>query len=107
MKKFGLESASFVKTPMSPNVKLTIDLLDKSVDSSLYKSMIGSLLYLTASRPDISYIVEVCVRYQANPKESHMTALKRIMKYVKTTANFGVWYNKDTNDVLVGYSDAD
>ena len=107
MKKFGLESASFVKTPMSPNVKLTIDLLDKSVDSSLYKSMIGSLLYLTASRPDISYSVRVCARYQANPKESHMTALKRIMKYVKTTANFGVWYNKDTNDVLARYSDVD
>ena len=107
MKKFGLESASFVKTPMSPNVKLTIDLLDKSVDSSLYKNMISSLLYLTASRPDISYSVGVCVRYQANPKESHMIILKRIIKYVKTIAEFGVWYNKDTSDVLAGYSDAD
>ena len=53
MKKFGLERASFVRTPMSPNVKLTVDLLGKSVDLSLYKSMIGSLLYLTASRPNI------------------------------------------------------
>ena len=107
MKKFGLESASFVKTPMSPNIKLTVDLLDKSVDSFLYRSTIGSLLYLTASRPEISYIVGVCARYQANPKESHMIALKRIIKYVKTTPSFGVWYNKDTNDVLTGYSDAD
>ena len=62
---------------------------------------------LTASRPDISYSVRVCARYQANPKESHMIALKRIIKYVKTTADFGVWYSKDTNDVLTGYSDAD
>ena len=60
MKKFGLESASSVKTLISPNVKLTVDLLGKSVDPSLYRSMIGSLLYLTASRPNISYSVGVC-----------------------------------------------
>ena len=106
VKKFGLEYASSVRTLISQNVKLTIDLLGKSVDSSLYKSMVAGLLYLTARRPDISYSVRVCARYQANPKESYMIALKRIIKYVKTTANFGVWYSKDTNDVLVGYSDA-
>ena len=92
---------------MNPNVKLTVDLLGKSGDSSFYRSMIGSLLYLTASRLDISYSVGVCARYQANPKESHMIALKRIMKYVKTTTDFGVQYSKNTNDVLVGYSDTD
>ena len=59
------------------------------------------------SRPDISYNVEVCARYQANPKESHITAVNRIIKYVKSTSSFGVWYDKDTNDVLVGYSDDD
>ena len=107
MKKFGLEFASSVRTPMSPNAKLTVDLLGKSVDSSLYRNMIGSLLYFIASRPDISYSVGVCARYQANPKESHMIALKRFIKYVKTIADFGVWYNKDTNDVLAGYSDVD
>ena len=69
--------------------------------------MIGSLLYLTTSRADISYSVGVCARYQANPKESHMIILKRIIKYVKTTADFSMWYSKDTNDVLVGYFDAD
>ena len=107
MKKFDLESASSIKTLMSPNVKLIVDLLSKSVDSSLYRSMIGNFLYLTASRPDISYNVGVCARYQANPKESHMIALKKIIKYVKTTTNFDVWYNKDTNDVLAGYFDTD
>ena len=109
MKKFGLESANFVRTlmAMSPNVKLIVDLLEKSVDSSLYRSMIGGLLYLTTSRPDISYSVGVCARYQANLKESHMIALKKIIKYVKATANFGVWYNKDTNVVLARYSDVD
>ena len=107
MKKFGLESASLVRTFMSPNVKLTVDLLGKSIDSYLYRSMIGSLFSLTASRLDISYSVGVCARYQANPKEFHMIALKRIIKYVKSTTDFGVWYSKDTNDVLVGYSDAE
>ena len=62
VKKFGLESASSVRTPMSLNVKLTVDLLGKSVNSSLYRSMIGSLLYLTTSRPDISYSVRMCTR---------------------------------------------
>ena len=79
MKKFGLESTSSVRTPMSLNVKLTVDLLSKSIDSSLYRSMIDNLLYLTTSRPDIKYSVGVCARYQANPKESHMIALKRII----------------------------
>ena len=88
MKKFGLKSASPVRTPMSPNVKLTINLLGKSVDSSLYRSMIGSLLYLIASRPNLSYNVGVCARYQTNPKESHMIALKRIIKYVKSHCQF-------------------
>ena len=92
---------------MSPNVKLIVDLLGKNVDSSLYKSMIGSLLYLTASKPDISYSMRVCAKYLANPKESHMIVLKRIIKHVKSTTNFSVWYSKDTDDVLAGYFDAD
>ena len=107
VKKFGLESVSSVRTPISPNVKLTVDLLGKGFDSSLYRSMIGSLVYLTASRPNISYSVGVCARYQANPKKSHMITLKRIIKYVKSTSDFGVWYSEDTNDVLPRYFDVD
>ena len=84
----------------------TIDLLGKSVNSSLYRSMIGSLLHITVSGPNISYNVGVCARYQANPKRSHMIALKGIIKYVKSTAEFGVWYSEDTNDVLARYSNA-
>ncbi|CAM8877595.1 unnamed protein product [Rhodiola kirilowii] len=69
--------------------------------------MIGSLLYLTASRPDIAYPVGVCARYQADPKESHLLQVKRIIKYVCGTVEFGIWYTKDTNSHLVGYCDAD
>ena len=68
MKKFGLKSTSSIRTPMSPNVKLTVDLLGKSVDSSLYRSMIVSLLYLIASRPNISYSVGMCVDIRLIPK---------------------------------------
>ena len=107
VKKFGLESASSVRTTMSPNVKLIVDLLGKSVDPSLYRSMKSSLLYLTASRLDIAIMWECVLNIKLIPKESHITIVKRIIKYVKTTSNFGVWYNKDTNNVLAGYSDAD
>ncbi|CAM8975401.1 unnamed protein product [Rhodiola kirilowii] len=69
--------------------------------------MIGSLLYPTASRPDIAYAVGVCARYQADPKGSHLLQVKRIIKYVCRTVDFGIWYTKDTNPHLVGYCDAD
>ena len=68
MKKFSLESASSVRTPMSLNVKLIVDLLGKSADSSLYRSMIGSLLYLIASRPDISSLLECVLDINLIPK---------------------------------------
>ncbi|KAM6577632.1 hypothetical protein CsatB_029469 [Cannabis sativa] len=69
--------------------------------------MIGGLLYLTASRPDISFSVGLCARYQANPKQSHLSAVKRIFKYLAVTVNYGLWYSCDTNTSLVGYSDSD
>ncbi|XP_062081408.1 secreted RxLR effector protein 161-like [Humulus lupulus] len=69
--------------------------------------MIGSLLYLIASRPDISFSVGLCARYQVNPKQSHLTAVKRIFKYLAGTIEFGLWYSCDTNMSLVGYSDSD
>lgn len=76
VKKFGLEFAKHSRTPMSTTTKLSKDTDGVSVDQTLYRSMIGSLLYLTASRPDIAFSVGVCARYQANPKESHLTAIK-------------------------------
>ena len=107
VKKFGLESAKPTRTPMGTTVKLTKDEGGVKVDPTLYRSMIGSLLYLTASRPDISYSVGVCARYQGNPMESHVTAVKRIIRYVNSTLEYGIWYSKDTKANLVGFSDAD
>ena len=69
--------------------------------------MVGSLLYLTASRPNIMFATCLCARFQANPKESHLIIIKRIFRYLKGTQNLGLWYPKDTGFNLVGYSDAD
>ena len=107
VKKFGMDSAKHLKTPMGTNEKLSKDDNGVPVDPTLYRSMIGSLLYLTASRPDIAFSVGVCARYQANPKESHVGAVKRIIRYVNGTADYGIWFSKDTNSSLAGYSDAD
>jgi len=92
---------------MSTSVKISSDLTGKSVDPSLYRSMIGSLLYLTASRLDIAFSVGVCARFQANPKESHLTAVKRIIRYVNDTLLYGIWYSREKNLVVAGYSDGD
>ena len=92
---------------MSSSTKLNVDSSGVEVSPTLYRSIIGSLLYLTASKPDIAFNVGVCARYQANPKESHLTAVKRIIRYVNGTSNYGLWYSKDSNACLVGYSDAD
>ncbi|CAM8895696.1 unnamed protein product [Rhodiola kirilowii] len=107
IKKFDLEKASHKRTPAATHVKITKDEAGTSVDQTLYRSMIGSLLYLTASRPDIAHDVGVCARYQANPKESHLMNVKSIIKYVCGTADYGLWYTKDTNSCLVGYCDVD
>ena len=79
----------------------------KIVDEKVYRGMISSLLYLTSSRPDIMFSVCLCARFQANPKESHLTAVKRIFKYLKGTVNVGLWYPKGSTGSLVGYSDSD
>ncbi|GAA0149902.1 transmembrane signal receptor [Lithospermum erythrorhizon] len=107
VKRFGLETASSKRTPLATHVKITKDEGGVSVDVSKYRSMIGSLLYLTASRPDISHSVGICARFQADPKEIHLNLVKRIIKYVHGTLNYGLLYSFDTNKALVGYSDAD
>ncbi|KAA0035514.1 gag-pol polyprotein [Cucumis melo var. makuwa] len=87
---------------------LELQIKQKSeVDHKLYRSMIGSLLYLIASRPDIAYAIEICARYQSDPRISHLNAVKRIIKYVHGTTDFGILYSYDTSSELVGYCDAD
>ena len=107
LKKFGMEITKPLCTPMSPTCKLDKDQSGKSVDQKLYRGMIGSLLYLTVSGPDIMFSVCMCARYQSNPKEFHLLAVKRILRYLSGTLNIGLWYSKDSSIDLIAYSDAD
>ncbi|KAK6145403.1 hypothetical protein DH2020_022223 [Rehmannia glutinosa] len=107
MKKFGMEKKSSVKIPMNTSVKMDMDADGKVVDQTRYRALIGSLLYLTASRPDITFAVGVCARFQSAPKESHMTAAKRILRYLKGCQEVGLWCPKDGGFKLIGYSDSD
>nr|GEU66978.1 ribonuclease H-like domain-containing protein [Tanacetum cinerariifolium] len=102
--KFGLKDAKPIKTPMSSDTKLTKDEECESVDSTKYRGMIGSLLYLTASRPDIMFSVYLCARFQENPKTSHIEAVKRIFRYIKGIMHLGLWYPKGTGMETVVYA---
>ncbi|XP_026383688.1 uncharacterized protein LOC113279203 [Papaver somniferum] len=94
-------------TPMPTTGKLQSNPGEKSVDQKLYRSMIGSLFYLTATRPDIAFSVRCCARFQADPREPHLKAVKRIIRYINGTLDYGLLYSMDTNNNLVAYSDAD
>ncbi|GJX46187.1 retrovirus-related pol polyprotein from transposon TNT 1-94 [Tanacetum coccineum] len=107
LKKFGLEESKPMKTPMSSDTKLTKDEECESVDSTKYRGMIGSLLYLTASRPDIMFSVCLCARFQEAPKTSHLEAVKCIFQYIKGTTHLGLWYPKGTDIETVVYADSD
>jgi hypothetical protein len=107
LNKFGMKDAKPIKTPMGTNGHLDLDTGGKSVDQKVYRSMIGSLLYLCASRLDIMLSVCMCARFQADPKEAHLTAVKRILRYLVHTLKFGLWYPRGSTFDLIGYSDAD
>ncbi|GKA37177.1 retrovirus-related pol polyprotein from transposon TNT 1-94 [Tanacetum coccineum] len=107
LKKFGLEDSKPMKTPMSFDTKLTKDEECESVDSTKYRGMIGSLLYLTTSRPDIMFSVCLCARFQEAPKTSHLEAVKRIFRYIKGTTHLGLWYPKGNRHRNVDKSDSD
>ncbi|GJU34257.1 retrovirus-related pol polyprotein from transposon TNT 1-94 [Tanacetum coccineum] len=108
---YGLKKAprawSLVKTPIVPPNNLGPNLNGKYVNETQYKGMIGSIMYLTASIPEIKFLTRLCARYQANPKEYHLIAVKRIFSYLKGTPSLGLWYPKCLGFDLKGYSDSD
>ncbi|KAI3735214.1 hypothetical protein L6452_14704 [Arctium lappa] len=107
LKKFDLTQTSAMKTPMAPSLTLNKDPSGKPVNVTAYREMIGSLMYLIVSRPDIMYSTCLCARYQSEPKESHLIVVKRIFRYHKGTPNLSLWYPKDSGFDLIGYSDSD
>jgi hypothetical protein len=107
LKRFNMEKCKPIKTPMPTNGHLDLDEGGNPVDQTLYRSMIGSLLYLTVSRPDIMFSVCMCARFQSNPKKAHLRAVKRILRYLKHTPSVGLWYPEGATFGLIGYSDSD
>ncbi|GJS42633.1 retrovirus-related pol polyprotein from transposon TNT 1-94 [Tanacetum coccineum] len=107
LKKYEISDSSSVKTPMVPSNKLGPNLAGKLVNDTSYRGMIGSLIYLTATRPDIQFSTVLCASYQSNPKESHLITMKRILRYLKGTPTLSLYYPKCLGFDLKGYSDSD
>ncbi|GKA30321.1 hypothetical protein Tco_0716626, partial [Tanacetum coccineum] len=107
LKKYGMESSDPVDTPVVEKSKLDEDTQGKAVDPTHYRRMIGTRVYLIASRPDLTYAVCMCARYQAKPTEKHLDAVKMIFKYLRGTINQGLWYLKDSSIGLIAYADVD
>ncbi|GKF71139.1 uncharacterized mitochondrial protein-like protein, partial [Tanacetum coccineum] len=107
LKKFGFIDVKTASTPMETQKVLIKDEDGEELDVHLYRSMIGSLMYLTLSRPGIMFVVCACARYQVNPKVSHLYAVKRIFRYLKSQPKLCLWYPRDSPFDLVAYTDSD
>nr|GEY52432.1 uncharacterized mitochondrial protein AtMg00810-like [Tanacetum cinerariifolium] len=105
--KYRMESCDPVSTPMEIKDKIDLDQNETPVDATKYHSMIGALMYLTSSRPDIVHATCLCARYQTKPTAKHLKEVKRIFCYLRGTANTGLWYTKDSGFELTGFLDAD
>jgi hypothetical protein len=104
LKKFCMENCTPISILMTTNYKLSKDDNDLEVDQTMYMSMIGSLLYLTASRPNIMHVFGLVGMFQSNPKETHVLTVKRIFRYLQGTSDYGIWYPETTNLVLRAYT---
>jgi len=107
LNRFMMTDTKYTTTPLPVNHGIGPDATGDPVDSTLYRSMIGSLMYLTASRPDIMFPTCLCARYQSAPKVSHLIDVKRILRYLKTYPDIGLWYPRDDNFELTAFSDSD
>ncbi|GJW00951.1 hypothetical protein Tco_1556202 [Tanacetum coccineum] len=107
LKKHGMDKCDSIGTPMATKPKMNADLSGTPVDQTRYRSMIGSLMYLTSSRPDLVQALCYCARYQARPTKKHLKEVKRIFRYLKGTINMRLWYSKDSSFELTTFSDAD
>ncbi|GJU29384.1 retrovirus-related pol polyprotein from transposon TNT 1-94 [Tanacetum coccineum] len=107
IKKYGMETCEPANTPMVDKSKLDEDPQRKVVDPTRYRGMIDTLMYLTANRPDLVFVVCMCARYQAKPTENHLHAVNQIFQYLRGTINMGLWYPKDSCIALTAFADAD
>ena len=108
LKRFGMQDCKPVATPVDVSTKLVTATKEECVDQRLYQSAVGSLMYLSVStRPDIAYAVSNLARFSSNPTENHWKALKRVLRYLRGTVNFGILYSPNSSPECIGFSDAD
>ncbi|XP_070040244.1 secreted RxLR effector protein 161-like [Nicotiana tomentosiformis] len=107
LKRFDMETSKVIDTPIATATLLDMDEPGSLVNQTMYRGIIGSLLYLTASRPNIVFSMGLCVRFQSNPKDSHLKAAKRILRYLKGTHDLVLYYPSGDNFDLIGYADVD
>nr|GEZ55223.1 uncharacterized mitochondrial protein AtMg00810-like [Tanacetum cinerariifolium] len=107
LKKYDFDSSTPIDTPMAKRLKLDANKGGTLIDPIRYRGMVGSLMYLSASRLDIVFAVCMCARYQAKPTDRHLQAIKRIFRYLKGTIHMGLWYPKDIGFALTAFADAD
>ncbi|KAJ6855707.1 Integrase catalytic domain-containing protein [Populus alba x Populus x berolinensis] len=107
LKRFGMDKSNSVRNPIVPGCKLVKDEGGVKVDNTHFKQMVGSLMYLTATRPDMMFVVSLISRYMENPTELHLQVAKRVLRYLKGTLDFGIFYKKGGNNDLVAYTDSD
>jgi hypothetical protein len=107
LEKFKLQNCNSAKLPMDPKTQLQKNMGSPSVDPQLYRSLVGSLIYLTNTRSDICYAVSCVSRYMDQPEEIHLAAAKRILRYLSGTSNYGLFLLADSNNTLATFADAD
>jgi len=107
LKRFGMEESKAVMNPIVPGFKTDKIREGKKIDETYYKQIVGSLMYITATRPDIMFGVSFISRFMASPTEVHLQAAKRILRYLKGTINYGIFYKKNENKQLIAYTDSD
>ncbi|KAM1578272.1 hypothetical protein ACFX1Z_039846 [Malus domestica] len=107
LEKFGLKECKPVATPLATNERLSKEDGSEIADESLYRQIVGSLLYLTATRPDIMFAASLLARFMHNPTRKHMGTAKRVLRYIQGTLDYGIAYEKGKDAVLIGYCDSD
>jgi hypothetical protein len=107
LKRFGMEESNSVKNPIVPGGKIFKDKDGVKVDTTFFKQVVGSLMYLTATRPDLMFVVSLISRYAGQPTELHLQAAKRVLRYLKGTTNFRIFYKKGGSDELIAFTDSD
>ena len=107
LRRFGMVESNEVNSPIVPRFKASKDKDGAPVDESVFKQLVGSLIYLTAIRPDIMFATSLTSRYMAKPTDFHLQAAKRILRYLKGTADYGIHYKRNKDSELEAYTDSD